>query len=149
MRPVRRVAELGSLGDSRASMLSQRHFEIAGVVSVWVGNFKDDVQFDDYMNLSAQFAQDFGFAVDVGARSEGVVESIPMPIAELVRGFSSWESFAPAVVAAAKKIGLPHATTMLVLYCVQFEPAKVRVNSSAPLKFIGAFPFHYVHRIVA
>jgi hypothetical protein len=122
-------------------MISQSAFEIGGMVSIWVGNFEDDVQFDDYMNLSAVFEKDFGFAIDDRAVREAVVESAPKPIAELVQGFSSWESFAPAVAEAARSAGVERATTMIIFYCVEFVPSRVRVNPNAPLKFIGAFPF--------
>lgn len=122
-------------------MISQSAFEIGGVVSIWVGNFADDVQFDDYMNLSAVFEKDFGFTIDDRGVREAVVESAPKPIAELVQGFSSWESFAPAVAKAARSAGVERATTMIIFYCVEFVPSRVRVNPNAPLKFIGAFPF--------
>ena len=122
-------------------MIDQSDFEIGGVVSVWVGSFADDVQFDDYMNLSKQFERDFGFTIDDRAIRECVVEAAPSPIRDLVRGFSSWESFAPAVAEAARRLGIESATTMIVFYCVQFEPSKVTVNSDAPLRFLGAFPF--------
>src|SRR5437867_3994304 len=120
-------------------MISQSEFEIGGMVSIWVGNFADDVQFDHYMNLSAEFEKDFGFTIDDRGVREAVVETAPKPIAELVQGFSSWESFARAVSEAARGTGLERATTMIVFYCVEFAPSKVTVNPNAPLKFIGAF----------
>jgi hypothetical protein len=122
-------------------MIDQSDFEIGGLVSVWVGNFAGDVQFDDYMNLSKQFERDFGFTIDDRGIRECVVEAAPTPIRDLVRGFSSWESFAPAVAEAARGLGIESATTMIVFYCVQFEPSKVTVDSDAPLKFLGAFSF--------
>jgi hypothetical protein len=122
-------------------MISQSVFEIGGMVSIWAGNFPDDIQFDDYMNLSAEFERDFGFTINDRAVREAVVESSPKPIAELVRGFSSWESFAAAVADAARSAGVESATTMIIFYCVEFVPSRVRVNLNAPLKFIGAFPF--------
>ena len=122
-------------------MIDQSDFEIGGMVSVWVGNFADDVQFDDYMNLSKQFEKDFGFTIDDRGVREAVVESSPKAIDELAKGFSHWESFAPAVAEAARGAGVERATTMIVFYCVWFAPAKVRIRPNAPLKFIGAFPF--------
>ena len=122
-------------------MISQSAFEIGGMVSIWVGDFADDVQFDDYMNLSAEFERDFGFTINDRAVREAVVESAPKPIAELVQGFSSWESFAPAAAEAGRRVGVERATTMIVFYCVEFVPSRVTVNPGAPLKFSGAFPF--------
>jgi hypothetical protein len=122
-------------------MINQSAFEIGGMVSIWVGNLATDVQFDDYMNLSKKFEEDFGFKINDRAVREAVVESAHTSIEALVRGFSSWESFAPAVVQAARIAGVEQATTMIVFYCVEFAPEKVRVNPNAPLEFIGAFPF--------
>jgi hypothetical protein len=122
-------------------MVSQSAFEIRGMVSIWVGNFSDDAQFDSYMNLSAEFEKDFGFTINDRGVREAVVESVPTPVDELVKGFSSWETFAPAVVEAARRAGVECATTMIVFYCIEFDPSKVSVKPSAPLKFIGAFPF--------
>ena len=122
-------------------MKDQSEFEIGGMVSVWVGNFADDGQFDDYMNLSAEFEKDFGFRIDDRSVRETVVESAPRLIEELVKGFSNWESFALLAVEAAREVGVERATTMIVFYCVWFAPAKVRINPNARLKFIGAFPF--------
>ena len=122
-------------------MKSQDEFAAAGIVSVWVGDFQTDAQFDDYMNLSRDFESDFGFRINDNAIREGVVEITPMPVVELVEGFSNWESFGPSVVEAAKTAGVERATTMIVFYTVRFEPAKVKINPNAPLKFVGAFPF--------
>jgi hypothetical protein len=87
-------------------MKDQSEFEIGGMVSVWVGNFADDGQFDDYMNLSAEFEKDFGFRIDDRSVREAVVESAPRLIEELVKGFSNWESFAPTAVQAAREVGV-------------------------------------------
>ena len=122
-------------------MRHQDEFSIGGMVSVWTGNFQTEAQFDDYMNLSRDFERDFGFKINDRDVREGVVESAPKPVGELVRGFSNWESFAPAVVEAAKAAGIEQATTMIVFYCLWFAPAKVKINPAAPLTFIGAFPF--------
>lgn len=122
-------------------MKHQEEFAAAGMVSVWIGNFQTDVQFDNYMNLSKDFEQDFGFKINDRSIREGVVESTAKPIRELVNGFSNWESFGPAVVEAAEKAGVERATTMIVFYTTWFDPTRVGVNPNAPLKFIGAFPF--------
>ena len=122
-------------------MIDQSDFQIGGVVSIWVGNFANDAQFDDYMNLSRQFERDFGFKINDRGIRECVVEAAPTAIRDLVRGFSSWESFASAVTETARILGIESATTMIVFYCVQFESSKVTVNSNAPLRFLGAFSF--------
>jgi hypothetical protein len=123
------------------TMKHQDEFAAVGMVSVWIGNFQTEAQFDDYMNLSKEFEKDFGFRINNRGIREGAVERAPKPIGELVEGFSNWKSFAPAVVEAAKLAGVEQATTMIVFYTVRFDPAKVTLSPNAPLRFLGAFPF--------
>jgi hypothetical protein len=122
-------------------MIDQDEFAIGGMVSIWVGNFASDAQFDEYMNMTEDFENDFGFRINDHGIREAVVKSSPVPIEQLVKGFSNCQSFAPAVVEAAKEAGCERATTMIVFYSVWFAPAKVTINPQARLKFLGAFPF--------
>ncbi|HTR40260.1 MAG TPA: immunity 22 family protein [Pseudomonadales bacterium] len=122
-------------------MKTQQEFEASGMVSVWVGDFLTDVQFDKYMNLTEDFEKDFGFKIHDRGIRECVVENRSKPIAQLAEGFSSWTSFVAAVAEVARKMGVDQATTMIVFYCVKYDPSRTIINSNAPLKFIGAFPF--------
>ena len=121
-------------------MKEQAEFSIGGMVSVWIGNFETEAQFDDYMNLSKDFEKDFGFRIENGSIREATVEHTPRTIQELVIGFSNWKSFAPAVVQAARAVGVEKATTMIVFYCLNFPDSQTR-SANAPLQFLGAFPF--------
>lgn len=111
------------------------------MVSIWVGNFSSEVEFDRYMNLTKDFEKDFGFKIDDRGIREGVVENSPKGVERLVEGFSSWESFGSAVAGACKELGINQATTMIVLYTVKYDPLKAAANPNAPLQFIGHFPF--------
>jgi hypothetical protein len=122
-------------------MKSQQEFVANGMVSIWIGNFLSDSEFDRYMNLSSDFENDFGFKVDNNGIREATVESVPMPIEKLVEGFSNWRSFGGAVTEACKKLGIQSATTMIVFYTIKFEPSKVAINPDALLRFAGSFPF--------
>ncbi len=122
-------------------MKTQQEFAADGMVSIWIGDFSSEAQFDKYMNLTKDFEKDFGFKIDNGGVREGVVENGPRPVEQLVEGFSSWGSFGVAAAEACKKLGINLATTMIVFYTVKFDPSKVVINPSAPLKFIGSFPF--------
>ena len=132
--------KIGSLIDE--FMKTQKDFEANGMVSVWIGDFSTDVQFDRYMNLTKEFEKDFGFTVDNGSIREGVVENSPRPIAQLVEGFSRWKHFVFAVAESAEKMGICQATTMIVFYGVNYNPLMGAINSHAPLKFVGAFRFN-------
>jgi hypothetical protein len=122
-------------------MRDQNDYAMNGMVSVWIGNFKTDADFDVYMNLRKDFETDFGFKIDNSSVREAGVESIPVPIQDLARGFSYWETFAPAVVQAAREEGIESATTMIVFYCVNFVLETENTSQNAPLKFLGAFSF--------
>ena len=76
---------------------------MGGMVSIWIGNFSSDDEFDEYMNLSGDFENDFGFKIDDNGIREGSVESCPKPIEQLVKGFSHYESFGLAAAEAAKE----------------------------------------------
>jgi hypothetical protein len=122
-------------------MKEQAEFSIGGMVSVWIGNFKTDAEFDDYMNLSKDFEKDFGFRIENRSIREAAVEERAKRIQELVIGFSNWKSFASPLVEAARAAGIEKATTMIVFYCLNFVPDPERTNADAPLKFLGGFPF--------
>jgi hypothetical protein len=122
-------------------MKAQGEFAANGMVSVWVGNFSSEAEFDVYMNLNRDFETDFGFKIDNGSIREGAVEDHAMPIDRLVAGFSNWNSFAPAVIEACQNLGVTKATTMIVIYTIMFQPSTVTINPRARLSFVGAFPF--------
>jgi hypothetical protein len=122
-------------------MRKQEEFAGDGVVSIWIGNFSTDAEFDNYMNLAKDFEKDYGFKIDNRSVREAAVASASKPIDELVVGFSNWESFGSKAAELAKKMGIQKATTMIVFYNVKFDPFQVHVNPAAPLKFLGVFPF--------
>src|SRR5689334_10052124 len=114
-------------------MKHQDEFDAPGMVSVWIGNFQTDAQFDDYMNLSREFEADFGFNINSQSVREATVEKQAKPVGELVVGFSSWESFGSEVAEAAKRAGVERATTMTVFYSCRFDPTKVKISPNALL----------------
>jgi hypothetical protein len=61
-------------------MRHEDDFSIGGMVSVWIGDFQTDAQFDDYMNLSKEFEKDFGFRINNASIREAAVESAPTAI---------------------------------------------------------------------
>ena len=112
-----------------------------GRVAVWVGSFTDELQADAYVNIDCGFERDFGFRIADRRGPELVVQPQPVSIRELVEGFSCWRDYADAVVAAAETAGITSASTMLVFYWIEFDPQRVSVNPSAPLRFLGNFFF--------
>ena len=122
-------------------MKMQGEFAANGMVSVWIGNFSSEAEFDVYMNLDRDFERDFGFKIDDRSVREGAVENQATPIDRLLVGFSNWNSFAPAVIQACQDLGHPRATTIIIFYTMAFKPSEVTINPRARLTFVGAFRF--------
>jgi len=121
--------------------LHQDDFEALGRVAVWTGSFTEEVKADDYMNLDRGFERDFGFRISDRRGPEMTVTPQPVSIGELVEGFSCWQDYADAVVAAAAAAGITSASTMLVFHWMAFNPQRVSVNPNAPMRFLGNFDF--------
>jgi hypothetical protein len=116
-------------------------FRKAGMVSVWIGNFRSDMELDDYLNLSSGFEEDFGFELKERDMPETSVEPEPVPIVNLVDGFSWSDSYAKAVVRLATDQGVERATSMVVFLNFEYQPERAKPRPSAPLQFLGAVPF--------
>jgi hypothetical protein len=122
-------------------MMKHNDFCKGGMVSVWVGDFGSDIQLDDYMNLSRTFEQDFGFEYNERNAPEAVVNDTPIPIVELVNGFSRSDSYAASVAELAEKQGIAKATTMVVFLNFEYQPERASPKEDVPLKFLGAVRF--------
>jgi hypothetical protein len=127
--------------NTQTPTLHQDDITVKGWVAVWIGNMTDELQADDYLNLGREFERDFGFRIADRRGPEMTVTPQPVPIRELVEGFSCWRDYADAVVEAATSAGITSASTMLVFHWVQFDPKRVTVNPNAPLRFLGNFAF--------
>ena len=123
------------------SLLRQDAFDKVGRVAVWFGFFTDELDLDAY--LSDDFDHDFGFR-HTGREtmgSEYAVTAQFVPMRELVAEFSGSRSYTEAVVAAAAAARAASASTMLVIFNVEFDPERVAINPLAPLTFLGNFDF--------
>lgn len=122
-------------------MMKHNDFRRGGMVSVWIGNFPSDIELDDYINLSRTFEKDFQFELNERDMPETSVESEPVPVSQLVNGFSWSDSYAQAVSELAKQQGIKSATTMVVFLNFEYQPERAKPNQAAPLKFLGAVRF--------
>jgi len=122
-------------------MMKHNDFRKGGMVSVWVGNFPSDIELDDYMNLSRKFEQDFGFELNERDMPETSVHPEPVPISELVDGFSWSDSYAQSVGELAIRQGVERATSMVVFLNFEYRPERAHPKENAPLKFLGAVRF--------
>lgn len=122
-------------------MMKHNDFRKSGVVSVWLGNFNSDIELDEYLNLSRKFEDDLRFEFNERDMPETVVKSEPVPIAQLVDGFSWGESYATSVVEQARQNGIEFATTMVVFLNFEYLPELAKPKIPAALQFIGASRF--------
>lgn len=96
---------------------------------------------DEYVDPGGTFERDFGIELDENNLPEVSVQAQPVPIRQLVGGFSAAQSFTEAVCLAAERLFCPAANTMLVFFFCDFDPARVIINPHAPVRFLGAFGF--------
>ena len=122
-------------------MIKYDTFRKGGKVSVWIGNLSTDMELDDYMNIERDFETDFGFALDGHDMPETKVEEKPVPISNLVDGFSWADSYAEAVSQLAKKQGIESASTMVVCINFEYKPEQARLTSRSRLIFLGVVNF--------
>jgi hypothetical protein len=104
-------------------------------VSVWLGDFRDDIALDHYMR--GTFAADFGFEYDPEGGPEASTHAVAISITELLSGFSQWRRFVDRAVAQASLLGISEASTAVVFHATRYETA-LATTESAPLRFLGA-----------
>jgi hypothetical protein len=109
-----------------------------GFVSVWVGDFRSEDDFDDY--LLDHFATEFSFELRPQAVREMGVESEPVEIGKLVQGFSRSKTFDLKVVEAARTHGITTASCMFIIYNFKYDSG-CQAMPNPGVKFIGAVPF--------
>ena len=109
-----------------------------GWISVWVGDFRSEDDFDDY--LLDEFSRDFGFEIPQRAVREIGAEPELVEIARLVDGFSRSKTFDSEVVNAAKAHGISRASCMLIIYNFAYVPNS-QLSAEPAIKFIGTLPF--------
>lgn len=109
-----------------------------GFVSVWVGDFRSEDDFDDY--LLDHFATEFNFEVRPQAVREMGVEPEPVEIGKLVQGFSRSKTFDLKLVDAARTHGITMASCMFIIYNFKYDSG-CQAGPNPRVKFIGAASF--------
>jgi hypothetical protein len=121
--------------------------EESAVVSVWLGVFASEREFDAYMEEQYEeddrplspFAADFRFGWYDHDFLEAEWHPELIPALELLKGFSFGSSFVPEVAAEANRQGMAAANTAIILYHYTYTPDPDRVD--AWVRFIGTFGF--------
>jgi hypothetical protein len=109
-------------------------YPTTGIVSIWVGNFGSEHEFDVWVD--GPLVKALHIEPPSASICEVSYEEEPVPICKLLEGFSGWESFAGQAEAVAKARNVMAANAALVCYYVRCEEAP-RVWDK--VQFLGSF----------
>jgi len=109
-------------------------YPVQQVVSVWVGNFPTEDRFDESVNV--EVTKRLALKTPIESVCEIAFEPKPVPLQQLIQGFSGWETFMPQVERAAASRGVQSANAALVCYYVKCEDAP---KLWGQLHFLGSF----------
>ena len=122
---------------SRKQPTTEWDFAATGVVSVWIGDFDDEIALLDYVEADHGFGADFGCVFR--DRRELAVESQPKPLRELLHCFSSSADFVDEIVALAGTD--VQARCAVVSYASDYARLGLTPAPQARLRFVGIASF--------
>lgn len=100
-----------------------------GFVSIWIGNFKDELDLDGY--LGPEFEADHGLTK---AEGEYAIHKVDVPLRELLEAFFLSERWIAAALDIATSKGETTASCAVVRTHYRHEPS---APSAGPLRFLG------------
>jgi hypothetical protein len=122
-------------------------WEKEGCVSIWVGDFADAEEFDNYMEESIgeddsiatplnEFAEDIGFGFYDHDFQEAEFFEDKKSIRELLLPFSDSESYCEEAVIAANRKNISQANAAILLFDCDYKP---KTSEKSKVKFLGSF----------
>ena len=132
-------------------MANYLEFEKAGMVSIWVGEFSSQNEFNDYLQETIdgdaevdvpinRFAHDIGVGFYDHDSQEAEYKHEHLPVKDLLAGFWRANSYSESAAAAAELIGVERANTAVLLFDWKYRESTKRISNS-PLRFLGSFGF--------
>lgn len=109
-------------------------YPVQKILSVWVGNFPTEEDFDKCVNV--EVVKQLALPTPIESVCEIAFEPKPVSLQQLIQGFSGWKTFMPQVEHAAASCGVQSANAALVCYYVKCEDAPELWGS---LHFLGSF----------
>ena len=109
----------------------------ARVVAIWLGDHRDELDLDEYM--TDQFEDDFGFTINERQMPEIDTQPELVPVGELLKGFSMWESWYDSAVSRCAENGIEQASSAVVFHFLRFAPERCQVVANPSLQFVGNF----------
>jgi hypothetical protein len=116
---------------------THQDMRISGRISLWLGDFTDELEFDEYFENC--FASDFGFEIYAPAGPECSAQE-ETDVRSLLEGFSQWQQFIDEAVKKARAAGIESASTAIVFYDFEYDTSLIK-NEIAPVHFIGTIPY--------
>ena len=107
------------------------------VVAIWIGDHRDELDLDEYM--TDRFESEFGFTVNERRMPEIDTRPEPVPVSELLKGFSMWENWYEAAISRCAESGIEHGASAVVFHFLRFSPERCSITESPSLRFIGNF----------
>ena len=105
-------------------------------VAIWLGNFTDELDVDEY--LYADFGRDFHCVPDEANVPEFAVRDSPVEISDLLKRFSQASHFAEAACKRACELGITTSSSAVIYYHTKFDPNQPCAVDAA-LLFLGNF----------
>lgn len=125
------------MSSSEKQPATEWDFATTGKVSVWIGDFDDEMALLDYVEADDGFGADFGCVLR--DRRELTVEPQSKSLRGLLDGFSSASDFVEEIVALAGE-GV-RARCAVVSYASDYTLLGVTPNPKARLRFVGVASF--------
>jgi hypothetical protein len=104
------------------------------VLSVWLGTFESETQFDRCVD--ADISPALNLSVPISSVCEVTFEQSSIPVAQLLEGFSGWETFIDQCTQKATALGIRAANAALICYYLRCEDAPERWGE---MHFLGSF----------
>jgi hypothetical protein len=117
-------------------------YEEPGVVSIWVGVVKPDLEANrgvDILKVMCGVSYDIDFQEVLLAPDNC---RLPVPVAQLLGQFSYSESFLPAACEAATARGIEQIYWAVAQYDFAYHPERVRRKVWPDPLFLGMLPWH-------
>jgi len=111
-----------------------------GIVSVWIGSFTSESDFDRCVD--GPIAEALRLPTNMASICEVTFQDDSVSIRELLEGFSGWESFVEQAEAVANARGIATANAALVCYYVKCGNASEIWDK---MHFLGSFAGQDVH----
>lgn len=107
------------------------------VVAIWIGDHRDELDLDEYM--MNQFEDEFGFTVNERRMPEIDSQPEPVPVADLLKGFSMWENWYESAIEKCSEIGIEHGASAVVFHFLRFSSERCQIADEPGLQFVGNF----------